>query len=564
LVRYKVQTRQLGFFGSRVSEWGGLMAESTTMTSGGIDVQNRFGALAIELGFCTQQQLHEAMKVQSAAAKAGFRKRLGDILVKKGYLTPEQLKRILSSQKVDEGKKRIANFEIVSKLGEGSMGSVFKARQRGMDRVVALKLLSPQLAKDEDFRRRFIKEARAVAKLNHPHIVSGIDVGEYNRVYYFAMEFVDGQTLAQRMESCGGRLSEKEALESARQTALALQHAHQNGLLHRDVKPENILVDKAGVTKLADLGLVRINHPGEDFSAEKGLAIGTPFYISPEQAQGLLDITPATDIYSLGATLYHILTGEPPYDAPTGREIMKKHVREPVPDPRTANPTLSPRTSRICMKCMQKDPKERYRDCEALANDIEKAIVELAAPPRVNPTTKNITPTAAKIVAAPVSTGSRTHQPRRRLTSRRGAGDASGAIIAAVAVIVVLVIAYVMMKSPQYTPPPPPPPRNTMVKPAPAPTKPAVVPKVATPKETGEPAVPKPKRRPPPTPPPALPNTETTPATEPAAPATEQVPATQEQTPETTTAQPDQPAEQPKTPEKETPPDGKEKPMELP
>ena len=408
------------------------MAESTTISPGGVEVQNRFGALAIELGFCTKQQLQEAMKVQAAAAKAGFRKRLGDILIKKGYLTPEQLKRILASQKVDEGKKRIANFEIVSKLGEGSMGSVFKARQRGMDRVVALKLLSPQLAKDEDFRQRFIKEARAVAKLNHPHIVSGIDVGEYNRVYYFAMEFVDGQTLAQRMEACGGRLSEKESLESARQTALALEHAHQNGLLHRDVKPENILVDKNGVTKLADLGLVRINRPGEDFSAEKGLAIGTPFYISPEQAQGLLDITPATDIYSLGATLYHILTGEPPFDAPTGREIMKKHVRDPVPDPRTVNPTLSARTARICMKCMQKDPKDRYRNCEALAKDLEKAIVELAAPPRVNPTTKHFTPTTASTIPDPVSPGSRTHQPRRRLTSRRNGSDASGAIVAVV------------------------------------------------------------------------------------------------------------------------------------
>ena len=522
------------------------MAESTTISPGGVEVQNRFGALAIELGFCTKQQLQEAMKVQAAAAKAGFRKRLGDILIKKGYLTPEQLKRILASQKVDEGKKRIANFEIVSKLGEGSMGSVFKARQRGMDRVVALKLLSPQLAKDEDFRQRFIKEARAVAKLNHPHIVSGIDVGEYNRVYYFAMEFVDGQTLAQRMEACGGRLSEKESLESARQTALALEHAHQNGLLHRDVKPENILVDKNGVTKLADLGLVRINRPGEDFSAEKGLAIGTPFYISPEQAQGLLDITPATDIYSLGATLYHILTGEPPFDAPTGREIMKKHVRDPVPDPRTVNPTLSARTARICMKCMQKDPKDRYRNCEALAKDLEKAIVELAAPPRVNPTTKHFTPTTASTIPDPVSPGSRTHQPRRRLTSRRNGSDASGAIVAAAVVLLVLIIAFVLLKSPARTslPPPPPPPKIPVASPTPA--KPATAVK----------APPRQKQPPPSTAP--TPAAESAPATQTKPPAAPTAPA------ETATAQPEPPAEQPRTHPPEEHPDGKEKPMELP
>lgn len=472
------------------------MAESAALAQGGIEVQNRFGKLAIKLGYCTREQLNEAMKVQAAAAKAGFRKRLGDILVKKGYLTPEQLKRILSSQKVEDSKKRIASYEIISKLGEGSMGSVFKARQMGMDRLIALKLLSPDLAKDEDFRQRFIKEARAVAKLNHPYIVSGIDVGEYNKVYYFAMEYVDGQTLAQRMESCGGRLPEKEALDAARQTAMALEHAHQHGLLHRDVKPENILIDKTGAAKLADLGLVRMNLPGEDFSAEKGLAIGTPFYISPEQAQGLLDITPAADIYSLGATLYHVLTGEPPYDADTGRQIMKKHVREPVPDPRDVNPVLSPRTTRICMKCMKKEPKERYRDCGALARDLERAIVELAAPPKVNPTTRSVatakskTPAGAKSPAKPKTVagaksptkprtmptplpGARTNQPRRRMTSRRGSTNPNGILLAAVIVVVVILVLLISARRrpPTRPTPPPPPPRNNVVRQPTAPAK---------------------------------------------------------------------------------------------
>lgn len=519
------------------------MAESKTTSPGGVEVQNRFGALAIELGFCTQQQLQEAMQVQASAAKAGFRKRLGDILVTKGYLTPVQLKQILSSQKVDEGKRRIANFEIISKLGEGSMGAVFKARQRDMNRIVALKLLSPKLAKDEDYRLRFIREARAVAQLNHPHIVSGIDVGEYNRVYYFAMEYVDGQTLGQRMDACGGRLSEKESLDAVRQTALALAHAHQNGLLHRDVKPDNILIAKNGGTKLTDLGLVRINRPGEDFSAEKGLAIGTPFYISPEQAQGLLNITPATDIYSLGATLYHILTGEPPYDAPTGREIMKKHLLEPVPDPRSINPTLLARTARICMKCMQKEPKDRYPDCETVAKDIEKAIIELAEPPRINPATKRMMSTSTPIIPEPVSTGSRTRQSRRRLSSRCRRSNTGGAIIAIVVAFVVLVIAYLSLRSSSRTRVPPPPPRADTATPPPQRTPDL---KLATPVKTP------PQRK------------QTPSSTDPAS-ATEPTPPVKgTPTPKATTAPPEQPAEQPKTTTKEDDPGDKQEPMEMP
>jgi serine/threonine-protein kinase len=355
-------------------EAGLAMAESAVLRGDGVEVQNRFGALALEMGFVTQTQLEEAMKVQRAAAKAGFRKRLGDILIKKGYLSQKQLDEILKSQKVETGKNRVGNYDIISKLGEGAMGAVYKARQLGMEREIALKILSPQLAKDTEFRERFVREARAVAKLNHPHIVAGIDVGSSNGVYYFAMEYVDGESLAQKMERSKGKLPEKEALDYGRQTALALHNAHLNGLLHRDVKPENIMIDRQGMAKLADLGLVRINRPGKTHDSEKGLAIGTPFYISPEQAQGRTDLTPGTDLYSLGATLYHALTGRPPYDADTGREIMIKHVNEPVPDPRKVNPEISATAARICMKLMSKKPKDRYPDGEALAEDLQRAL----------------------------------------------------------------------------------------------------------------------------------------------------------------------------------------------
>ena len=245
---------------------------------------NSFGKVAIQLGYITQEQLDESIRAQSAAAKAGLRKRLGEILIRKGYLTPEQFQRVLKGQTVN--RKRVGQYELLSKLGEGGMGAVFKARQVYMDRDVALKILSPKMAKKKDFLRRFVREARAVAKLNHPHIVAGIDVGSADGYCYFAMEYIDGETLGEFTHRTGGKLQEKMALNFIHQTALALQHAHEASLLYRDVKPDNILLDKEHkIAKLADLGLVRSAESRDDDAAltQAGQAVGTPFYISPEQ-----------------------------------------------------------------------------------------------------------------------------------------------------------------------------------------------------------------------------------------------------------------------------------------
>jgi serine/threonine-protein kinase len=334
-----------------------------------------FGKVAIKMGFINQDQLDEAVRVQNAAAKAGLRKRLGDILVKKGYISPEQLQKVLKGQTAN--RKRIGAYELISKLGEGGMGSVFRARQVFMDREIALKILSPKMAKNKDFLRRFVREARAVAKLNHPHIVAGIDVGSADGYCYFAMEFVDGETLGEYTHRCGGKLKEKVALDYIHQMALALQHAHENNLLHRDVKPDNILLDKEHkVAKLADLGLVRSAESKEDDAAltQAGQAVGTPFYISPEQARGLTDLSPATDLYSLGATLFHLITGEVPFDGATAAVIMTRHLTDPVPSPRKVNPQVSKSTDRIVQRLMQKKPDDRYKSMHDLAEDIQRVI----------------------------------------------------------------------------------------------------------------------------------------------------------------------------------------------
>ena len=334
-----------------------------------------FGKIAISLGFITQEQLDEAVRVQAAAAKAGLRKRLGEILIKKGYLTTEQFQQVLKGQTVN--RKRIGQYELISKLGEGGMGSVFKAKQTYMERIIALKILSPKMAKNKDFVRRFVREARAVAKLNHPHIVAGIDVGSEDGYCYFAMEYVEGETLGEYMHHKGGKLPERTALYFIHQIALALQHAHENALLHRDVKPDNILLDKEHKTaKLADLGLVRSAESKEDDAAltQAGQAVGTPFYISPEQARGICDLTPATDVYSLGASLYHLLTGEVPYDGQTAAVIMTRHLTDPVPSPRKINEKLSVGADKLVVRAMQKNPTDRFSSMLEFAAAIDGVV----------------------------------------------------------------------------------------------------------------------------------------------------------------------------------------------
>ena len=335
-------------------------------------VVESLGRAALRLGYVTEEQIQEAAAVQSEYAHAGLRKKIGEVMIERRYLSTEQLDHIVKNQTVS--KKRIGDYELISKLGEGGMGAVYKARQMSMDRFVAVKVLSPANARNPDYRNRFESEARAVARLNHPNIVTGIDAGHSDGFYYFAMEFVDGETLGQYQQRAGGKLQETEALKFTRQIVLALRHAHENNLLHRDVKPDNILVDKnKTIAKLADLGLAR-NAVGDDCSATRsGQAVGTPFYMSPEQARGK-ELNQATDFYSLGGTLYHLLTGQIPYTGATAAVIMARHITDAVPNPRTLEPSISQGTARLVIKCLQKLPKDRYQTADELLEDMDKLI----------------------------------------------------------------------------------------------------------------------------------------------------------------------------------------------
>lgn len=282
----------------------------------------------------------------------------------------------------------LGDFEIQDLIGHGAMGAVFKARQRSMDRIVAVKILRPRLARNPEYVRRFFQEARAAARLNHPNIVLAIGVGEDHGLYYFAMERVEGHTAKLLLKA--GTFEEARGLEIARQVALALDYAWtQEHIVHRDVKPANIIITPKGSVKLADLGLAHDPDLVEQGAqTTKGGIMGTPLYIAPEQIRRQPDLDVRCDLYALGATLFHIVTGRPPFEGGDSKSVMARHLSAPVPDPREIRPDLSEGFARIVTRLMAKDRDERYPDAQALVADID----ELLAPPRDHAASTHIHP----------------------------------------------------------------------------------------------------------------------------------------------------------------------------
>ncbi len=262
------------------------------------------------------------------------------------------------------------DFLILEEIGRGGMGVVYSTHQMSLDRRSALKVLSRKYASNSEFVAGFIKEARAAAKLNHPHIVQAYAVGEDNGIYFFAMEYIDGETMKSvlRREGC---IPVDAALTIIQQIAEALDYAwKEQRLIHRDIKPDNIMITRNGRAKLADLGLARIAGEIEDKVDDE--IMGTPQYISPEHLTGA-PMDGRSDIYSLGASFYNIITGQFPFTGRTAAEITRKHIEEPLKSPRLVNPDISEFVSSIIMKMMEKDPGDRYQTAEELVDDIRLA-----------------------------------------------------------------------------------------------------------------------------------------------------------------------------------------------
>jgi serine/threonine protein kinase len=266
--------------------------------------------------------------------------------------------------------RKIPGYQLFGRLGAGAMATVYKGRQVSLDRYVAIKILPKKYCHMAKFVKRFYAEGRAAARLNHPNIVAALDVGRQGDIHYFVMEYVEGHTIYEHLVK-DGPYQEAEALRIGIQIANALNHAHQAGLIHRDVKPKNILIAREGVAKLADMGLARAVSDREAAEAEAGKACGTPYYISPEQIRGAVNIDYRADIYGFGATLYHMVTGEVPFKGPEVTAILRKHLREPLRPPNQLNPELSDGMCTIIELCMAKDPAKRYAATTDLIEDLQ-------------------------------------------------------------------------------------------------------------------------------------------------------------------------------------------------
>ena len=329
-------------------------------------MDTELGRLVVEQRLATPDEVKDCLSARQTDAADGD---LGAIMVAQGVVTASQIER--AKQTIEASRnQQIPGYQIISKLGAGAMATVFKARQLSLDRVVAIKVLPKRLSENVEYVERFYKEGKAAAKLNHANIVQAIDVGEASGYHYFVMEFVEGDTLHEMLAE-RKVLTEADALGYIIQIARALEHAHHQGLIHRDVKLKNIMITPGGEAKLADMGLAREASDAAAAQAEAGRAYGTPYYISPEQIRGEVDIDFRANIYSLGATLYHLVTGRVPFDGETPAAVMNKHLKESLVPPDHINTSLSAGIGEVVEVMMAKDRRHRYASTTDLLVDLE-------------------------------------------------------------------------------------------------------------------------------------------------------------------------------------------------
>jgi len=347
---------------------GDSKASAKGGTKAGTNIDTMLGRIVVEQGLATKEEVLQARERHRTLDDLKG-KSLAQILIESDFITQRQLQRLRSQLEAERSGQQIPGYRILGKLGAGAMATVFKATQLSLDRPVAIKVLPRKYSQNAEFIARFYAEGRIAAQLNHPNIVGAYDVGQAGEFHYFVMEYVEGVTVYDQILR-NKRFTEAEALDIIIQIAEALEHAHAKGLIHRDVKPKNIMITPRGVAKLADMGLARAVSDKDAAEAEAGKAYGTPYYISPEQIRGEKNVGPPADIYSLGATLYHMVTGAVPFDGKSPSAVMHKHLKAELVPADHVNPKLSAGVGQIIDMMMAKSRRARYQNCTDLLSDL--------------------------------------------------------------------------------------------------------------------------------------------------------------------------------------------------
>ncbi|MBI3536191.1 MAG: protein kinase [Chloroflexi bacterium] len=336
--------------------------------------------------------------------------------------------------------QNVGPYRIIEQLGQGGMATVFKAYHPALDRYIAIKVLHPAFKEDASFITRFHREARIVAKLDHPNIIPIYDFAEEAGTPYLVIRYVEGKTL--KAEQRDALLSLDQVLAIIRPVANALAYAHAQGVLHRDIKPSNIMIANDGHVYLTDFGLARMAKAGES-TLSQDMLIGTPQYISPEQAKGEA-VSERSDIYSLGVVLFEMLTGRVPFSADTPYSIIHDHIYAPLPLPRSINPNLSAELERVLLKALAKDPAARFGNTPEFLSAFEQAVFQtnpalasMATPVVVLTRASSAATPRPAPTAPPVSIATKTPQPQPK---RRALTPLSCAITALVIVFFAIVI----------------------------------------------------------------------------------------------------------------------------
>jgi serine/threonine protein kinase len=355
---------------------------ATNAASGSeLDEDFRYGQLAIEGRLISPDQFDAAMdKVRES------KKPLAEILVSEGTIDlttadrlTKALRRIVRDERAkSEGgmlvKKQIGGYKLIRRIGEGGMGEVYLAEQLTMHRTVALKILHNKWADDEEFRKRFLLEARAAGKLNHQHLIQVYDVGKYQGKYYFSMEFIDGVTVDDLIRH-EGALPLDKVIDICMQVCQALKYLAAHNIVHRDIKPANIMVTKDGTVKLGDFGFIQSVWDAE--LMQEGTTIGTPDYISPEQARGERNLDVRSDIYSLGASLFHMLTAKTLFSGSCSK-VMRDHIETEPPRVEDLRKDLPKDLLRVMRKMTAKQPIDRYQTPDEVIKDMEMLRIDVA------------------------------------------------------------------------------------------------------------------------------------------------------------------------------------------